>query len=138
MVWHQTELASTGHTRSIRCTIMARKIREYTEVGKRIAALGKRQKNIARSLGVSQQTVSKKLRGECAIMLSDLEMLSKAYGVSLTHFFEEEDPGDPKLAAALEHIRCERGPLQDLVVFASKLRPSDQKKLLAIARTLVL
>jgi transcriptional regulator with XRE-family HTH domain len=120
----------------IRAVIMARTFRAYTEIGKKIAALGKRQKNIARSLGVSQQTVSKKLRGECAIMLSDLEMLSKAYGVSLTYFFEE-GPGDPELAAVRERLRCERGPLRDLVVFADKLRPSDQEKLLAIARTLV-
>jgi transcriptional regulator with XRE-family HTH domain len=111
--------------------------RDYTEVGRRIAALGKRQTNIARSLGVSQQTVSKKLRGECAILLSDLEMLSKVYGVPLTYFFEEKDPWAPELAAALERVRSERGLLQDLVVLASKLRPSDQEKLLAITRTLV-
>ncbi|MHC4247741.1 MAG: helix-turn-helix domain-containing protein [Planctomycetota bacterium] len=114
---------------------MVGNVRAYTEVGHRIAALGKRQKHIARVLGVTQQTVSEKLRGECAILLSDLEKLSKAYGVPLTYFVEE-GAGDPELAAAVERVRTERGPLRDLVTFACELQPSDQEKLLVIARTL--
>lgn len=111
-----------------------RNVRVYTEVGNRIAALAKYQKNIARVLGLSQQTVSKKLRGECAILLSDLEALSKEYGVPLTYFFEESLT-DPEFAAAAEHVQKERGPLRNLLVFARNLRHSDQEKLLAIART---
>ena len=114
---------------------MASNIRAYTEVGRRIAALGKRQKHIARILGISQQSVSKKLRGETAILLRDLERLSEAYGVPLTYFIED-GPTDPELAAAMEHVRTEHGPLRDLVVFARGLPASDQSKLLAIAGTL--
>ena len=52
---------------------MARKVKAYTDIGRRIADLGKRQRQIAKVLRVSQQTVSKKLRGETAMLLSDLE-----------------------------------------------------------------
>ena len=114
---------------------MARKLRAYTEIGKRIAALGKRQKHIARVLGIEQNAVSNRLRGKSAIPVSELEKLSKAYKVPMTYFFEEEC-GNPVLAAALERILSKDDRLQDLVVLASKLQPSDQKKLLEIAKTL--
>ncbi|MHC4252665.1 MAG: helix-turn-helix domain-containing protein [Planctomycetota bacterium] len=114
---------------------MAHKLRAYTEVGQRIAALGKRQKYIARVLGVSQQTVSKKLRDGCAILLRDLEKLSKTYKVPLTYFVEDGPP-DPERAPAVERIQARRGPLRDLVVLARRLPARDQRKLLAIARTL--
>ncbi|MHC5054595.1 MAG: helix-turn-helix domain-containing protein [Planctomycetota bacterium] len=61
--------------------------RKYTRIGRRIAELG-RQVDLAKALGMSQQTVSKKLRGECAILLSDLERLAMKYNLSLTWFFE--------------------------------------------------
>jgi transcriptional regulator with XRE-family HTH domain len=114
---------------------MASNFKAYTEVGKRIAALGKRQKHIARVLGVRQQSVSKKLRGGSAILLSDLEKLSEAYGVPLTFFFEDK-PLDPEFAVAVEHIKTDGGPMRDLVVFARQLPPTEQKQLLAIAGTL--
>jgi transcriptional regulator with XRE-family HTH domain len=112
-------------------------VRAYTEIGKRIASLAKGQKHIARVLGLSQQSVSRKLRGGSAILLSDLEKLIEAYGVPITYFFEDEPP-DPEFAVAVEHIKAEGGPLRDLVVFARQLPPSDQEKLLAIAETLAL
>lgn len=60
----------------------------YSKYGRRIAALAPTQADIARVLRVSQQTVSKKLRGECAIMVSDLEKLAKHFKVPMIHFFE--------------------------------------------------
>jgi len=69
---------------------MARKkrvVRKYNRIGTRLAELG-RQVDLAKALGVSQQTVSKKLRGECAIMLSDIERLAKKFKLSVTWFFE--------------------------------------------------
>ncbi len=59
----------------------------YTEYGERIAALGS-QREIAKVLGVGDQTVSKKLHGKCAIFLSDLEKLSKKYKVPMAYFVE--------------------------------------------------
>ncbi len=104
----------------------------YTEIGNKIAALGKRQTDIARVLGVSQQTISKKLRGGCAILVSDLETLSKAYGIPLTYFFEEE-PGDAEFAQALERIKTS-AELRNLVIHASQLRGGDLRKFLAITK----
>jgi transcriptional regulator with XRE-family HTH domain len=112
-----------------------RNTKKYTKVGRRIAALARRQKDIARTLGISQQSVSKKLRGETAILLSDLEALSEAYNVPLTYFFEE-GPAEPAYAIAADGIRKEPGPLRELVVVAWKLRLDDRYKLLAIAKTL--
>ena len=112
-----------------------RKIRDYTEVGRRITALAGRQKDVAGILGISQQSVSKKLRGETAILLSDLEALGKAFKVPLTYFFEE-GPADPEYAMVAHNIPKEPGPLRDLVVVAWELRPDDRAKLLAIAKTL--
>ncbi len=73
------------------------RIRQYSRIGYRLAELG-RQVDLAKALGLSQQTVSKKLRGETAILLSDLERLAKKYKVPLTWFFEgyklKEYPSD--------------------------------------------
>ncbi|MHC4250025.1 MAG: helix-turn-helix domain-containing protein [Planctomycetota bacterium] len=60
---------------------------QYTMYGERISALGK-QAVLAKALGLSQQTVSKKLRGECAILLSDLEKLSKKFKKPMRYFVE--------------------------------------------------
>jgi len=63
-----------------------RVIRKYTPLGKRLASLGC-QRELARVLNVTQQTVSKKLRGECAVTVSDLERLAKKHGKPLAWFF---------------------------------------------------
>jgi transcriptional regulator with XRE-family HTH domain len=68
---------------------MSRKIGKYTAVGKRIATLG-RQVDIAKALGVSQQTVSKKLRGEVIVTLPDLERLGKKFGKPVCFFVMPE------------------------------------------------
>jgi len=63
--------------------------RDYTELGVRIASLAKNQRELARVLRVSQQTISKKLRGECAILVSDLETIALHYGVKMGWFFPD-------------------------------------------------
>ncbi len=109
---------------------MTRKIRAYTAVGRRIASLGKRQVAIAKALKLSQQTVSKKLRGECAILLADLQKLAKHYKVPLTYFFEPEDMS-PAVSNALDAIRSKPGPHQDLAEAIGKLSGKAAEKLLA-------
>ena len=64
-----------------------RRIRNYSRIGTRIAELGT-QAFVAKALGISQQTVSKKLRGETAILLSDLERIAKKFKLPVTWFFE--------------------------------------------------
>ena len=112
---------------------MARKIRAYTAVGRRIASVGKRQHAIAKALKLSQQTVSKKLRGETAILLSDLENLAKYYKVPVTYFFEPEDLS-PAVSNALEAIRNKPGPHQELAMVVGNLSTKAAEKLLAQAR----
>jgi transcriptional regulator with XRE-family HTH domain len=68
---------------------MARTLRKYTEVGKRIATLGK-QTEIAKALGMSQQTVSKKLRGEVVITVPDLQRLARKFKVPVCFFVMPE------------------------------------------------
>ncbi len=69
---------------------MKRRHRKYTAVGKRIAQLG-RQVDIAKALGICQQSVSKKLRGDNAILLSDLERLAKKFKRPLCWFVMSEE-----------------------------------------------
>jgi transcriptional regulator with XRE-family HTH domain len=64
-----------------------RRIRRYSRIGHRIAELGT-QAVVAKALGISQQTVSKKLRGETAILLADLERIAKEFKLPITWFFE--------------------------------------------------
>ena len=112
---------------------MARKIRAYTAVGRRIASVGKRQHAIAKALRLSQQTVSKKLRGETAILLSDLEKLAKYYRVPVTYFFEPEDVS-PAVSNALEAIRNKPGPHHELAAVVAGLSAKGAETLLARAR----
>lgn len=49
---------------------------KYTKLGEALSQFGT-QARIAKLLKVTQQTVSKKLRGECAISVSDLATIAK-------------------------------------------------------------
>ena len=109
---------------------MARKIRAYTPIGRKIASVGKRQVAIAKALKISQQTVSKKLRGETAILLKDLEKLSRYYKVPVTFFFEPEDMS-PAVSRALDAIRSKPGPHHELATAIAKLTAKGAQKLLA-------
>jgi transcriptional regulator with XRE-family HTH domain len=71
--------------------------RQYSRLGKRLAALDKRQSDIARVMGISQQSVSKKLRGEIYVTVAEIEMLAAHYGVPITHFFEDWTPPKRKI-----------------------------------------
>jgi transcriptional regulator with XRE-family HTH domain len=57
----------------------------YTAVGRRMRTLGK-QTELAKVLKVSQQTISKKLRGEVVITLRDIETLAKKFRKPLCFF----------------------------------------------------
>jgi transcriptional regulator with XRE-family HTH domain len=59
----------------------------YTNLGRRMVERVKTQVALAKILGVSQQTVSKKLRGESAVMIYDLQNLAERLGVSVAWFF---------------------------------------------------
>ncbi|MHC4253070.1 MAG: helix-turn-helix domain-containing protein, partial [Planctomycetota bacterium] len=120
----QTERRGTG----------SRKIRDYIRIGHRIAALGNRQRHIAAVLGVSQQTISKKLRGETAILLSDLERLATHYSVPMTYFFEDEL--DPELSAAIKTIAGSSRSHRDLIVTLGRLSEEKARQIQDITRAL--
>jgi transcriptional regulator with XRE-family HTH domain len=67
---------------------MARLIRAYTALGTRINEVGKRQQIIADAMGISQQTVSKKLRGETAVLVRDLEKLADHFELPMSYWFD--------------------------------------------------
>lgn len=112
---------------------MARKAKAYAEIGRRIADFGERQRSIAKVLRVSQQTVSKKLRGETAILITDLERLASHYKVPLTYFFEEEK-ASVELARAFERVKKGSEAVKDLVMLASRLPRSSVERVLELAR----
>lgn len=114
---------------------MAGKVRVYTQIGKRIAALAGRQQDIAEVLGVSQQSVSKKLRGDTAILVADLERLAKHFNVPLTYFFEA-GPARPELAKVLERVWKRPGPLQEIAVRLSLMSDAAVREILAVARAM--
>ena len=68
-------------------------------MGLRIARLARNQEEIATVLGLSQQSVSGKLRGEIAISLEDLILLAKHFHVSPSYFFMDENVSQALLAA---------------------------------------
>ena len=67
-----------------------RKKRQYTEMGRRIAGLAKNQSELAEVLGLTQQSVSGKLRGTIAITLTDIMTLAANYHVPQMFFFMPE------------------------------------------------
>ncbi len=75
----------------------------YSRLAKRIAALDKRQSDLGRVLGVTQQTVSKKLLGETGVSIVDLEMLAVLYGVHISYFFEDWTPPTRKIRPKRRH-----------------------------------
>lgn len=82
-----------------------RKVADYTNIGTKIASLGT-QVEVGTALSLSQQTVSKKLRGEVGIFLADIEELALQFNKTVTWFFQGYDgwpsnkPGDvPRMKA---------------------------------------
>ena len=68
-----------------------RRKKVYTPIGKKIADLAKNQVEIGKVLGLTQQSVSGKLRGSIALSIADLEQLSIHYKVNIIYFFLPED-----------------------------------------------
>ena len=111
----------------------AQKKKLYTRLGTRIAALAEGQDELADVLDMSQQSVSKKLRGKVGILVSELERLSAHYRVPMVYFFGEngkELVRGPEVLAAFERAK-RGGALQEMVVLLSELPSSTVKELLA-------
>ena len=68
-----------------------RKIGKYNAVGERIIKLGRRQIALAKLLDVSQQSVSKKLRGDVDWRVSELVHIAAQYEVTVSDLLEGYD-----------------------------------------------
>ena len=99
---------------------MSRRSKRYTELGRKIAELAQNQAELARVLGLSQQSISGKLRGRIGITIKDLEKLSKHYDVSIFYFVSESTVS-PDLARTLESILTGPQELHSLVEIAAGL-----------------
>jgi len=73
----------------------------YTPMGQKIADCGMSQKQLAQTLGLTQQSISGKLTGKIAIALDDLQKLATAFELPVFYFFLPEE-FTPEYARALE------------------------------------
>lgn len=120
---------------SLSRTVSKRVRRKYTQIGARMAALASGQRELAKVLRVTQQTVSKKLRGDTEILLSDIERLSQAYGVPMAYFFDESAL-DPQLAAAMERAGRGSPEMGELFRLVSRFPEGAVREVLEAARVL--
>jgi hypothetical protein len=86
---------------------MAKRGASYTPLGRKIFKLARNQAELAKSLMLTQQSVSGKLNGRIAITLEDLERLSEQYEVPLLYFMTPENV-TPDMARAW--MRLQDGP----------------------------
>lgn len=99
---------------------MPRKPGEYTELGRKIARLASSQNELAEILGLTQQSISGKLRGRIAISIDDLRSLAEHYAVPITYFFVPEGVS-AKTVESLEALAQCSPDLQEAIMIASDL-----------------
>lgn len=98
---------------------MDRRSNKHTPMGRKIAALAVNQAEIARILGLTQQSVSGKFTGKIAITVKDMEILSAAFDVPMIYFVS---PEIVTIEAARAFMKIMAGPpetLQTMEVAAS-------------------
>lgn len=64
-----------------------RRNKQYTAVGRKISSIFKNQRDLSEVLGLTQQSISGKLRGATAISVADLEKISEFTGYPVAWFF---------------------------------------------------
>lgn len=99
---------------------MARKPEKYPALGKKIARLARSQIEIARLLGLTQQSISGKLRGQIAISIEDLRRIAEQYKVPLTFFFAPEGVSAKTLESVERMVHCSPA-LREAIMIASDL-----------------
>jgi len=98
----------------------------YTPMGKRIAKFGP-QHVLAGFFGVSQQTVSKKLRGECVISVPDLERLARRLKIPIGAFFSAAEQACEWACSRCSHKRWVT--YADLVPPSTPICPTCRRQL---------
>lgn len=107
----------------------------YTLMGRRIAELVTNQKELAQVLGLTQQSVSGKLRGRIAISLAELRMLSDHFDVPIFYFLER-NALTPELARAWEKVVKGSPELHRIVEIAASFPRPFALQLLRIVESL--
>ena len=69
---------------------MASRSKKHTPMGRKIAAIAGSQAEIAKVLGLTQQSISGKMTGKIAITVKDLEMISAHYSIPMIYFVSPE------------------------------------------------
>lgn len=114
---------------------MIRKNRRYTQLGRKIAGLAKTQAELSTILGLTQQSVSGKLRGRIAITLRDLETLSGHYDVPMLYFLTPEEVSLDKVRT-LELFLAAPTNVSELLEIASAMPKSITSQLVKVAHAL--
>ncbi len=85
-----------------------------------MAKLAGNQGDIAKVLGLTQQSVSGKLRGNIVISLEELKRLAAHYQVPLSYFFLDQDVA-PSMLAAWDRLAAGPVEVQQALALASQL-----------------
>ena len=114
---------------------MTRKKKQYTQLGRKIAGLAKNQAELSKVLGLTQQSISGKLRGHIACTMRDLETLSGHYDVPMLYFLTPEGVS-PDKARTLEHFLAAPTNVSELLEIASTMPEPITSQLVKVARAL--
>ena len=114
---------------------MGRRGERYTTLGKKIARLARTQTEIAKVLGLTQQSVSGKLSGKIAVTQMDLERLSEKYKVPAIYFVTPLDV-TPEMARAWEKILQGPQELLEALMIAATFTEPFVRQLLRVVRAM--
>ena len=104
------------------------KIRDYTPLGKRIAALCGSQSRIAIAVGLDRSQISRKLHGETPLTVDELTDISNYFRIPIRLFFAEPDMDDEVFAECYRLFKRDAFAL-DRIIEAVNLDPKNLRKL---------
>ena len=109
-----------------------RRIKAYGDLGTKIMQCFKTQYELANVMGISQQTTSKKLRGEIVFTLVDLEKIAKHLSVPVAAFFTTDTleesklftwlKKNPKILAGLQNVKAARCKLSPVALYLAAFK----------------
>ena len=114
---------------------MARRGSRYTDLGRKISDLSVNQVELAKTLELTQQSISGKLTGKIAVTLKDLEILSVHYKVPIIYFFTPPSI-TVELARAWESILDGSPELHQTLAIASTLPEPFVRQLFRITQAI--
>ncbi len=114
---------------------MGSRSRKYTPMGRKIAELSVNQAEIARILGLTQQSVSGKFTGKIAITVRDMEKLSTYFDVPMVYFVS---PESVTIEAARAYMQILAGPPETIktMEIAASFDRTFSRQLYGIAQSM--